>query len=316
MRRLAAAACLGALWLGVGCLDPLPAPTSCDAPARPVDGQCVPCDPPARWIDDECVPCDPPSEFVEDTCKECPALPAYPMHRCIPDTFIDYGAPPDGCAANDGVYERFECLMGEGFACDCPIFDLADDEPLCVAEGACPSFVTKRFGETASCGRVLGDQVAWAEIVPTDGCGCGCFEALVECDGRGYAFGYIAGAEHPLEVMFDALRLPIGGEFPTAGTFGVYVRMRGFALPFFVLALPTLPETAWAFFTSGEFTEAIGYANDEGINSDLTSGQAYAYSAQQGPPSELYVVMETAPANTEAFGMFEIDCVIPFALPE
>ncbi|MBK8937048.1 MAG: hypothetical protein IPM79_05245 [Polyangiaceae bacterium] len=299
MRRWLAWPLFVAWLLAVGCLEPLPLPG--------------PCEPPDRVIDGECVSCDDPREFVGDVCKVCPPEPAFATkERCIPNAFVDHGLPPPGCAAGDGIYARFECLMGD-LPCDCPSFELADSEPLCFSEG-CPSFVLERYAG-AQCAAVDGEAIQWAGLFPSEGCGCGCLEALAHCDGRGYAVGYFADETHTERVDLDSLYLPIVGQLPAAGTFGVYIRARGFALPFLVAPVPEVSDFGWGFYTTSDFVEAIGYgAEDEGIISDFAVDVLYTYSEQAGPPSAILIAGPSADPGIGTFGMFEIDCVIPFAI--
>ncbi len=291
------------LGLAPACLEPLPDPTTCE--------------PPAKVIDDACVPCDPPKQFVEDTCMICPPAALVPYSQCLPSAFVKGGhVPANGCLAADGQYDRFSCLTGDR-ACSCDAGGEEEPGPACFAQaGDCPEAV-RRVSPNAVC-----YPVAPTDVEPTDlggvreGCACGCYEAIARCDGVGMAFGMFSDGTNPGPIAFEGARLRLGDRLPSSGTFGVYVRARGFASPVVVTPHPSAPVRSWMFFVTSDFVEQVAYGPDQdGVDPDFGPNEPYHYDGL-GRPTEVRIATQTAKAESDLLAIYEVDCVIPFVVPD
>lgn len=303
MRRgvLATTPALLAGW--IGCLAPLPEPTRCDAPARDQGGVCVPCEPPLRWVGDECVTCPPPAP-VE-------------YSRCIPNSITDFTGAPDGCLASDGNDERFRCLRGEDVDCSCPL-PPDPSVPTCFSDGLCPDKVTSLLGPTAECLSLAPNDARWAGLVAEqDGCACGCIGDIARCDGVGIVLGNFLGDGHPLNFKQDAVELDLTSALAgKRGSLGLYIRARGFAIPLAARFDPVSEDFTWTFYITGDYGEQIGFGPDQdGIDSDLTFQGPYHFDPS-GAPQVLRIGLPEIPAKVGAANAIEIDCVIPFVVPD
>lgn len=301
--------CRSVAWAVVGsgvlaasaCLEPLPEPTSCEEPARVIDGACV--------------PCDPPRLFVEDTCTLCPPTPELLFERCVPRAFTDYGVPPNGCLAADGVVERYDCVTDHDPArCECDAAAIeASAQPSCYSDGTCPGAVLA-LGSNAQCFPFEPEDVRWFGAISHEGCDCGCIENLARCDGKAFAFGGYSDASEPLP-DFDAITIDLGDKLPDSGTAGVYMLVRGFATPFYLqYGKAAAALTAWGFYVITDSVQQIGYGPDQdGFQVDLLD--PYSWKDASGRPDTLYVIPPPAVEREGVVTLLEIDCIVPFVIP-
>lgn len=292
------------LALGGGCLAPLPEPTSCDAPARIQDGVCVPCDPPLRWVGDECI--------------ACPPAPAIEYSRCIPNAITDFGGGvPNGCLASDLNFDRFSCVRRAGDDCSCAA-PSDDAPPTCFSDSVCPDKVTAIPDVTAQCLPLSPSNVRWEGGVPAqDGCACGCIGDIARCDGKGIVLGNFLDDTSP--VPFKQVQLEIDLEEALGGKqgrLGLYIRARGFAIPLVASFSPISESFKWTFYITGDYAEQIGYGPDQdGIDQTLMFQGPYHFD-KTNAPTQLLIGLPEVPAGVGAANAIEIDCVIPFVVPD
>lgn len=300
-QRLAWTALTGALLALGACLEPLPEPTSCEEPARVIEG--------------ECVPCEAPKQFVNDTCTLCPPAPELPFERCVPRAFTDYGVPPKGCLAGDGKFERYNCVTDHDPArCECDAAALEQSaQPSCYSDGTCPAAVGA-LGANAQCFPFEPADVHWYGATSHEGCDCGCIENLARCDGRAFAFGGYSDASEPLP-QFDYIRLDLGDRLPDSGTVGAYMLVRGFATPLYLLFTKgDVTLTTWGFYVTTDSVQQIGYGPDQdGFQIDLLD--PYSWADASGRPDTLFLAPPPAVELDGIVTLVEIDCIVPFVIP-
>lgn len=295
--------------LVVACLESLPPPTACEAPARVIDGECVSCDPPLRFVGDECRECPPPAVVPDRNCL--PTLDALPT-----DT--------DGCIGE--IENGFSCLAGDPQDCACDPEDC--DAPLaCFDDATCPREVLES-APNATC-IALGED-AWSYYVyplgtadhDAEQCICGCMRCAAKCDGKGTIFGVFEDSAFPLRRYLQGPAIDLRGYLPESGKLGFYIRGRGWAggLVAFVTHDLTLEETDTAYYVPilNDFSVPIAYGpTDEGGEVPREEGmppypRPYAWSSPGGAPSHVILALTTGLPSS---GLVEIDCVIPFVEP-
>jgi hypothetical protein len=253
-----------------GCLDDLPEPTVCPAPAERPD---------------------------------CLDLPEPMQLGCIAPEELACFAPTCTCDANACPRSSSDCYPSG----DCPEAVLRDY----------PDAVCKRIRDHA-----FGD---FGIIDPGGFCSCGCVECLRVCDGRGPVVAVVNDGGR-----FDAADFPlplaaIEELMPDRGTAGVYVRLRGYGLPLYlILFRKDLAQPAEVAF--GATYAAIVLPNDGFVEQvayrDLGTGDPYAWQDASAKPVYLGIL-----PNVDADGdpltitpmpqlvTIEIDCIVPFYVP-
>jgi hypothetical protein len=269
------------------CLEAIPEPSECLGPDQVIAGaQCLDC------------PIKSDNEWRDS---------------CITASFFGQ----IGTLGQNDEWGRFGCLVGEANAtvesCTCASGQ-TPAAPSCYKK-SCPSIVVESVGESAQWVR-SGLSV---EQFSAPGATCGCADALLECDGRGIAFGGVTNMEDTLTLGILELYLdPV--QLPSSGRMGVYIRMRGFAAPVFTVIQRSsggVVESVegFAFYTLGEFEESVGFEpKDDGLPVAEES-RPFQWSTPQEKPTSILIYPSDL-VGGEAFHISEIDCVIPFVVPD
>ncbi len=305
--RLLAPLPAGLLALYAACLDELPAPTTCEAPAKVVG--------------DACVRCDEPLVFVGDTCAACPPGAQVPYTNCL--------APQNPQPAGDGCYGdvagAFTCVAGEAASCECLPED-CDEEHACFDE-VCPQDVLD-IDPRARCLPLPEDAIAWygqplvdAELAPGS-CVCGCMRCATRCDGKGTIFGVYEDWQAPIRRGHQGPSVDLRGLLPETGTIGLYVRGRGWATGIATLVtsdltLQTLGHAGYFMPFLNDFTEIVAFsAAEEAVPLDgLPAPYSWA-SAEESPSHVIFLLAVDGGTQTPTGGIVEIDCIVPFVIED
>jgi hypothetical protein len=298
--------------LGGACLDPLPSPTKCE---------------------------DPDGYVVGDECRSCPPSAQIPAESCV-TAVLEAGsnAIAPFCLAEDPTTRR--CLLGseEPSACD-PTAE-PPDLPACYTD-VCPSVVTDRV-PGAICIDPVGEPT-WTDFEngDTPECRCRSFAEMQRCDGRGVVFAAFNAASFgdPVDHRADGFTIGLPQGLADAGEIGLFVRLRGYAQPMFTAFsrwtsepyLRPTPESYFnvTYFSAIEFTDVLVFGeSSDGINvgfdGELTNDPAgwttlgehpvvFGVGVSAEPAFETIEELENGPRR---FYYLEIDCVIPFYVPD
>ncbi len=327
------------LAVAFGCVEQLPEPRPC-SDGKVFDGQgcaceaglfehrdsndCVTCTGSTEVVDDDdrCAPCPDGHANVDGVCVDCspPGAPAAPCF--VPALVAASEAPSDGCVDLAG-YDVYQCLTGapdDDEAVQCQTLPEGAGEPTCYEPGpdrrsACPPDVDALAGAaSASCFPLDPDGV----VAGTEGVPCTCRDLglLARCDGVGVMLGQVARAG-PVGTAMTVMR-PVFMQLPAlppSGRFGVFVRARGFAAPFYLLAASaegTLLES-WTFLVTKGYDDLVGFGlGEDGVPATNLEGLPYDPSST---PTTLLLTLPDLYEGIEQSAILEIDCVIPFVLP-
>lgn len=332
-----------AVLTGAACLEPLPPAETCESPTVAEDGGCVcpegffarvgtsgvtkgdclPCDGEQQFVTEasECAPCVEPNELVNGKCLECP-LPGAPATQCFPLV----GNPNDenGCIALQAKYDAFRCLTGEtgdDATAACLPVEPAPSIDACYAPrevgfSNCPAEV-KALGENVHCYPLAAADIAIAESETSDPCACRSAQQLARCDGVGVILGGAGRVGDAAPALIAPIIIGLPPLLEDQGRFGVYVRARGFALPFLVQNIsPTELLHAWAFFSTQGYDSLIGFGPEQdgiAVIGDLQAGLAFGEGV--GPkPETLLISPQDISGGADELILFELDCLIPFVI--
>jgi hypothetical protein len=286
----------------VSCLESLPPAEECEAPARVIDGTCV--------------PCDEPLVFVGDECRSCPAPPQIEYQNCQPVVSEVTG---DGCLGD--VEDAFSCLTGgPPEDCSCDAEDCA--EPHACYDDACPPEVLA-VAPDAACLSLGEERLSWfvqpglnVESDP-EGCLCGCVRCALQCDGRGLVLGAFEDNVAPVTRALQGLLVDLEGLMPPNGTVGFYVRARGWTTLAILVSSeqPRLEDARAGCFLPivNDFSESVAYGPaNQCVNIDPPDlPQPYEWQAEAEAPRWAMLPITFADAGASA-SILEIDCIIPF----
>jgi hypothetical protein len=308
--RGALGACFVALLAGA-CLDPLPSPTECEDPVGYVAG---------------------------DECRACPPPPLVGGDRDCVSTIVAKQLP-ETCLTSDPSV--LGCLLGEDPVAQCS--SSPDPElPACYSS-ACPSALSDRIPGAVCLEEREGAQ--WvdfttppdvAERSPPFPCMCRSAEELARCDGRGVVVAAVnRGALGSDEgYRSDAFAIPIRVEAPS-GQLGVYARARGYSS---FLALGVQTETSSmtnvTSLGSADFRDFVLFGalsdgftiTDDGelateplsFGSESSPVHVVVGAAAEAGFDELFPdgAPDGVDNSSRRFYYVEIDCVIPFYVPD
>lgn len=223
-----------------------------------------------------------------------------------------------GCLPPDQI----QCLSGARHSCDCGVDECPDNRRTCYPAGDCPEAVRLAAGDRAVCLRPEPSDLR-SVLERTDQCICGCEECLLRCDGFGPVFGPTTDDSWGLP-DFVVPTVGVGAALPDRGRMGVYVRMRGLA---YVVALlmrgdPAVPTSLEQLYYDGDPGQPALYTLSGPFSSEFVEHlwfdqsfierSAYRWEDPSGKP-ELIAI---ATGDSAGGALFEIDCIVPFYVPD
>lgn len=220
----------------------------------------------------------------------CAQNPPSSVGNCTSEVEAAYEAS-DQCAMQTAAQK---CLLAPTLL-DC---DSSCPAPAAGCRETCPPLVSARHA-SADCGQAHDDLLGNAPtIAQCYAFVCARARCLDACDGRG---AVVAGSQYS-NFTDDVLLRSLLRERPTAGRFGVFVRLRGHVegkvsvkANGAVVRTFELPGA-----TAPDFVDLLFF--------DETSG-AYSWSAAADAPTEIVL------QRGASYSVLEIDCITPFYLP-
>jgi hypothetical protein len=142
---------------------------------------------------------------------------------------------------------------------------------------------------------------------------------VTTCDGKGTIFGVYDDGAAPDRRQLQGPKLDLRGLMPASGKLGLYVRGRGWAsIAAVVTRDPMLANNDTAYFLAllNDFSAAIAFSPaDEGGEVNAVYPRPYGWSSEDEAPGDVMFLM-TFDDFAFTGGIVEIDCVIPFVVPE
>ncbi|MEZ4439218.1 MAG: hypothetical protein R3B72_09020 [Polyangiaceae bacterium] len=230
----------------------------------------------------------------------CPPAAKVKAGNCLPVL----ENPPMGCFGS----EALSCLGG-GRLCDAEAaVDCPAEEASCFPDGDCPDAVVEAVGDGATCARIPRSDFGFEDFPDQFACVCGAPGCGSICDGVGPIVGLSTNEG------YGGLVMTLGDLVPDSGRLGLYVRLRGLgSATVVVLTGPfDAPDPVGAAYpvaltSAEEFSEVIYYQEKSvGI-------EPYSW---WGPQDKPYGVGIIAGSTMELVtSLYEVDCVIPFVVP-
>lgn len=233
---------------------------------------------------------------------ECPPKPIYPGENCL--AALDGVAP--GCFA-PGLTA---CLAGPRESCTCIVDECPAAESACYPVGDCPAEVVERSGGDSSCVHLAPGDIG-AGLPSEFQCLCGCGGCMAACDGK----GPVLGISNDGNVGFAPITIDLAGHMPASGRIGVFVRERGLAASLLVVMKGT-PD-AYEILTYYYMTSPIGteYTSQVFYDDPFLGMKEYSWSKEADKPTVLLIVADEGTSEMPDLNLMEIDCVVPFVVP-
>jgi hypothetical protein len=214
------------------------------------------------------------------------------------------------------------CYRPGGCACAADECLDADDSDACFPDDDCPPQVTELY-PNATCKQLSADDIG-PQLTETDQCLCGCERCMQVCDGRGPVWNqleFIGPMGNPTDpkgvLLFDVRR-----HMPAKGTLGLYIRARGLASDVRTpeqkgANAPLSPP--YVAIVAAEGGDAVGWDTlpaeiDERFEELVlprSVAEPYTWDSDDQRPGLLYFIPGMNTATT-----IEIDCIIPFIIPD
>jgi hypothetical protein len=277
--------------LGVACLSDLPDPTS------------------------------PTSEGGIDTggagdAGVCPPTAQEPANDCAGALAQDRGFI---CPGDASVSAVMGCFAGNR-SCTCVNGECALDASSCFAS-SCPPAVSSAFDASVTCLPLISEQDVLYETLYDPAyapCYCTCGRCSMRCDGVGSILA--SGSTFPDSGPYVPISFVITDLVPSSGSLGFYARVRAYSAGSGGLISATFGKTIntpprYTYVTvlgqdlrvDGNFHDLVFYVGDP---SDGGVAGPDSWSTPETAPQT--ILLTTASADT----IVEVDCVIPFFLPE
>jgi hypothetical protein len=268
-----------------GCLGELPEAEQCPSPAA-VQGKAVDCLDVARAAILD-------GSYVLDPANLC----------LIEDAFNSCYRGSAGCSCNAG-----ECLE-------------ADDSNACFPRDDCPPRIRELYPE-AECKQLSADDIG-PQLTEADQCLCGCESCIQVCDGRGPVWTQVETID-AMNMSTDPgglLLFDVRRHMPSRGKLGLYVRARGFAFDLRnseqkaanAPVSPPFVSIAPAEGGGTEIWETLPQELDDRFEEVVLPRNVEPYSWDNDDERPGLLVL-SAGWNTAT--MMEIDCIVPFVIPD
>lgn len=236
---------------------------------------------------------------------ECPPEAVYPGENCV----SALGDVAPGCLDSGQV----ACLAGPRSSCTCIADECPASESACYPAGDCPA-------EVAEVGELAGGAPSCVHLAPGDigsglpseyQCLCGCGGCMAACDGK----GPVLGVSNDGNVGFAPITIDLAGHMPASGRIGVFVRERGIAAALVVVMKGT-PD-AYEVLTYYYMTSPIGTELTSLVFYDdpFLGMKEYSWSKEADRPTLLVIAADEGSSEMPALNLMEIDCVVPFVMP-
>lgn len=236
-----------------------------------------------------------------------------PPLACPPDAVTEGGSCVEGLqGAVPGclTLEQASCLTGPRTSCTCIADECPRPDEICAPEGDCPTEVFEVAPE-ARCVPLTPKDFG-AGLPSEFQCLCGCAGCLAVCDGRGPVLGVLNdGSDGYAPVAVD-----IAAQMPDAGSLGVYLRLRGIATALLGVlkgADPNYELVAYYLVSAPIGTEMESQVH---YNDPLLGTSEYTWSQAADKPTLLVILPGEGTPQTPALSLVEIDCVVPFVVPD
>jgi len=238
--------------------------------------------------------------------RQCPGAERVQVDDC---KLSDIKAEQLGCLS----FEQIGCFARDRSSCDCGPEACPTSRDACYPDGDCPAAVTSAVGSEARCRRLEASQIGGG-LPESLQCLCGCSSCISVCDGYGPLVGVVAKG-----LTLESFAIPlldIRDQAPDAGRLGIYLRVRGLAN---VLVLAGKSETN----SLSDFETVVDYRVTTPLSYDFVEhvlldqvflgNTAYSWTAKEQAPTTIAIGagLSTEPTVT----LFELDCVVPFYLP-
>jgi hypothetical protein len=241
---------------------------------------------------------------------ECPPGATHAAGDC---TSVFMNPQPNCITSRPDAVDVFSCFTGARDSCECGADECSSNADACYPSGDCPPEVVAAAGKNVKCIRLDPEDFDLAGDIPQ--CICGCASCASVCDGHGPVIGVVDVGQ--ADYTYPAIDLR--KHMPSSGKIGFYVRARGVA-NVSVAALtgeyPTSldpPRSVYYMTTAlDEFTTQIFYGPDFIGNND-----AYSWTDEAGAPTTLLLANSTvqSPGDPPIVTFYELDCIIPFVVP-
>lgn len=241
---------------------------------------------------------------------ECPPPAENAVGDCL-HVFDDL--TPNCMTDRPHAAELFSCMMGPRPSCACDALECPTTEASCYPEGDCPPEVIEVAGSKAKCLRLDAEDYGLGYDANQQ-CICGCAECASVCDGKGPTIGVVDDGHH----FYVYPLIDLSKHMPSSGKLGIYVRARGVSnvqVASFTGAFPdNLVNTSIYYLTTplDQFTSQVFYGKDF-----IGNTEPYAWSTEEEKPTvialanSLAMTVNDPPIST----FYELDCIIPFVVP-
>ena len=249
-----------------------------------------------------------------DTALECPPSTKHPSEACEP-ALADVGDP--GCFTyREDAPKYYECLAGHRETCDCTPGECPADDAACYPPGDCPPEVREVAGPDAKCIRLQPDDFGYGGVPQFSQCLCGCFACASVCDGVGPVFGVRDPGIVDGNLTYNPPIIDIERYMPVTGTLGYYVRARGISNANLITIYGDVhaeePTFSGYVMTTplDDFGEQVFYKGGF-----VGTGDPYSWTDESQKPKILELVLGGGTVDDPQLALYEIDCIIPFVVP-
>jgi hypothetical protein len=231
----------------------------------------------------------------------CPPDAGYKGSNCVP-ALIDV---VPGCL----TLEQMACLSGPRTTCTCIADECPVPEETCYPEGDCPAEVTTSVSGSPSCLRLAPRDIG-AGLPSESQCLCGCGGCMAVCDGKGPVLGVTSDGNVP----FAPLAIDVSSYMPDSGRLGVFVRERGLAGALLAVMKGEPPNYEIGTYYYIESPIGTAFTSQVFYDDPFLGTSDYRWEKAADKP-QLLVIFVQGTADLPVTNLMEIDCVIPFLLP-
>lgn len=225
-----------------------------------------------------------------------------------------------GCFTYEGLDSPsyYECLSGPRSTCDCTPGECPTDDAACFPPGDCPPEV-KKVAPNAQCLRLQDDDFGMGGPQISQ-CLCGCFACVSVCDGKGPVFGVLDPGELPGHVFtYQSPVIDLERYMPSHGSIGYYIRARGISNVQVVTVAGDITDEKKAIFSGYYMTTPLDNFGDQVFYKDsvVDTDTPYTWTSEADKPKILELALAGgATEDNPQLAIYEIDCIIPFLVPD